>query len=243
MANATTEKKIWDLLAKDISNPYGIAGIMGNLMAESSLDSMCMTGSGKKKWKNAAEYVGAINTGSQSQDAFANDGIAFGLVQWYYHKRKSMLYEYARGKNIGSIETQIGYLVKEMSQHYKTAWNTVNAATSVTVVSDTVMLKYEKPGTTTEAAKQKRRNYAERYFNVYGMGMPEPEKEQSKEKMVTTIADKVFIRVGKGTNYSASGRVPKGSSYSWVATAENGWHAIKFGNPVLWISGEFTEVK
>ena len=43
-APSETEKQIWDLLMKKIENPYGVAGIMGNLYAESSMRTTCMTG-------------------------------------------------------------------------------------------------------------------------------------------------------------------------------------------------------
>lgn len=35
-------KKIWDVLLKFIGNPYGVAGLMGNLKAESALEPVCL---------------------------------------------------------------------------------------------------------------------------------------------------------------------------------------------------------
>ena len=38
------DKRIWNLLMEAIGNPYGVAGLMGNLMAESSMNPLCKTG-------------------------------------------------------------------------------------------------------------------------------------------------------------------------------------------------------
>ena len=37
MAESTNPKKIWEFLIEKIGNPYGVAGLMGNLYAESKL--------------------------------------------------------------------------------------------------------------------------------------------------------------------------------------------------------------
>ena len=34
---ASIEKNIWDYLIKEINNPYGVAGLMGNIYAESGM--------------------------------------------------------------------------------------------------------------------------------------------------------------------------------------------------------------
>ena len=45
---ASIEKNIWDYLIKEINNPYGVAGLMGNIYAESGMipnrvDVLCLT--------------------------------------------------------------------------------------------------------------------------------------------------------------------------------------------------------
>ena len=233
------EVKIWNLLMKGISNPYGVAAIMGNLMAESSLNPLCMTGKNKKKYDSPEQYVQLINENAICEEDFANDGIAFGLVQWAYKARKANLYRYSRGKGIQYIDTQIGFILQELPT-YKTAWNAVINATEIDIPTKEVMLRYEKPANTGESAIKKRQNYALGYFKKYAAN--EPVKVASK--MVETTADKVFVRSGPGTEYYRKERIEKkGTRYLWIATAENGWHAIKFGSDaVYWISGEYSQI-
>ena len=32
------------------------------------------------------------------------------------------------------------------------------------------------------------------------------------------------------------------SGLEWIATAQNGWHAVKIGSQVGWVSGEYSEI-
>lgn len=71
-----------------------------------------------------------------------------------------------------------------------------------------------------------------------------PTKETTKEETVTIVASapdrKVNIRVGNGTDYGRITQVADGKTYPWVATAENGWHAIVIGKRVGWVSGKYS---
>ena len=53
----------------------------------------------------------------------------------------------------------------------------------------------------------------------------------------------VNIRVGNGTDYGRITAVPDGTVFEHIATAANGWHAVKVGSQVGWVSGKFSEIK
>ena len=239
MYASSEETHIWSYLMNHIKNPYGVAGLMGNLFAESSLNPICSTGNLKKTGFNTiSEYVAAIDNGSYSLDKFANDGIAFGLAQWLYQTRKEALYKFAKyhSKNIGDLEMQLGYLVNELP-NYSTVWNTLKSAKNVKEASDIVLLKYEKPANTSDTVKNKRENYGIGYFVKYWEG------DSMKGKTVLTTIEKVNVRSGNGKQYGIISQIAnKGSRYPWVATAENGWHAITLVKSVGWVSGDFTKV-
>lgn len=246
---ATNEQKIWNLLMKGIGNPYGVAAVMGNLRAESSLNPLNMTGRNAKQWTNGSQYADAVNCGSYDQYSFAHDGIAFGLAQWLYWSRKQALHEFSKGKDIGSIEVQVAFLLQELPA-YKTVWTGIRSATNVSEASDLVMLKYEKPGTVTEAAKQKRRDFAISYFDKYyevaeSTTTPPPisDSQPIKQKQVITTASNVLVRCGNGKEFTTLGKIAdQGASYAWIASSENNWHAIKFHDRVGWVSGSFAKV-
>lgn len=166
----SNEQTIWNLLMKGIGNPYGVAGLMGNLMAESSLNPLSKTGgSADIKKLSTTEYANRVHNGTIIRDQFAHDGVAFGLVQWCFWSRKAALWDYAHDNklDIRKIKTQIGYLLVEIKK-YKAVWTTIQAAATVKEASDIVMLKYEKPANTSDAMKARRERYGEGYLAKYG---------------------------------------------------------------------------
>ena len=50
----------------------------------------------------------------------------------------------------------------------------------------------------------------------------------------------VNIRYGNGTKYAVITTVKDGTVLDWVATADNGWHAVVVGTQVGWVSGKYS---
>lgn len=142
---------------------------MGNLMAESSLNPFCKSG-GKEDIKKmpGQEYVDKVMCGHISPENFAHDGVAFGLAQWCYYSRKEALYKCIRenGLGLGTIEGQIGYMLKELPK-YKTVWKTLQNAVSVGEASDIVLLRYEKPANVSDKVKAKRALYGRTFYEKF----------------------------------------------------------------------------
>ena len=236
-----TEQVIWNLLMDTIKNPYGVAAIMGNLKAESGCRPKAWNGKNKSQWTNVDAYIADVNSGAYDAYSFAHDGIAFGIVQWLFWSRKQALRNFADGKDIGAVEVQVGYLLEEMPK-YKEVWPAVVNATDIQTPCDLVMLKYEKPGTVTEAAKEKRRKYAQEYYERFSTTQP-----PIKGRLLQTKVDRVLVRSGNGPEYSPITRInAKGTCYPVVASADNNWHAISVDlngeDRVLWVNGEFVDI-
>lgn len=66
--------------------------------------------------------------------------------------------------------------------------------------------------------------------------------EQTWAKTVVTTGS-VNIRTGNGTQYIIVGSVGKGTSFEYVATAENKWVAVVYNGNVYWISGSYVTFK
>lgn len=233
------ENLIWDLLMADIKNPFGVAGLMGNLMAESSMKETKITG---KINMTGAEYVAQIKNGDVSTETFAHDGIAYGLAQWRYWSRKESLLNFVGRANIDDVASQVRFLLWEIKT-YKEVWSTLLTAKSVREASDMVLLKYEKPANVGDSAKEKRAAYGQKYYDQF-VQHQQNQAYDTEKKYVRTTADKVVVRSGNDKGYASIGRINKvGTKYEWVATAYNGWNAIKFSpTMVAWVSGEFSEV-
>ena len=84
---AADPKVIWDFLKSQGLNDYGIAGLMGNLYAESGLKPTNLQNTFEKKLGYTdAEYTAAVD--QKLYTNFVNDSAGYGLAQWTYYSRK-----------------------------------------------------------------------------------------------------------------------------------------------------------
>lgn len=162
--NATT---IWNFLKGKGLNDYAVAGIMGNLYAESGFKPTNLQNTYETKLGYTdATYTAAVDNGSYTN--FVKDSAGYGLAQWTYWSRKQALLEYAQsvGKSIGDLTMQLDFMWKEM-QGYKTMMTTLNGATSVLEASNAVLTQYEKPADQSETVQKKRAGYGQTYYEKY----------------------------------------------------------------------------
>ena len=93
------EEKIWNFLYSKLKNPYGVAGIMGNMYAESGLKPTNLQQSYEKKLGfTDKSYTEAVDNGTYKN--FIYDKAGYGLVQWTYWSLKRELYNYCLQKNV-----------------------------------------------------------------------------------------------------------------------------------------------
>lgn len=179
MAN---EKFIWDYLSKYF-NPYAVAGIMGNLYAESGLKPTNLQGTFEKKLGYTDDtYTAAVDNGRYNN--FVKDQAGYGLAQWTYWTRKQNLLNFARSKNasIGDLEMQCEFLVKELKENYsKTCFNPLQTVKSVREASDIMLLKFERPANQSTSVQIKRASYGQKYYDQYATPQKAPMKEASIE--------------------------------------------------------------
>lgn len=181
-----SDKVIWDALLSFIGNPYGVAGLMGNLKAESALNPVCLESTYRTKLgMTSKEYTQAVDKGTYN--LFVSDNAGYGLAQWTYSEHKQGLLSYARyrGKSIGDLTMQLEYLQADLNQ-FSAVLGTLRTATSVREASDDVLLRYEKPANTSESVKKKRASYGQTYFDKYAD--PDWLKKREKPNIVITSA-------------------------------------------------------
>ena len=197
MAN---EQAVWDALYGFIKNPYGTAGLMGNLKAESGLNPVCLEATYRTKLgMTSKEYVNAVDNGTYN--LFNSDNAGFGLAQWTYEAHKAGLLSYARyrGKSIGDLTMQLEYLQIDLNQ-FSAVLGTLRTATSVREASDDVLLRYEKPANTSEAVKKKRAGYGQTYFDKYA----DPDWLKKREKP-NIVVESAKSRIGDPYVFGALG--------------------------------------
>lgn len=164
------DKKIWDYLIEKIGNPFGVAGLMGNLYAESALNPRNLQQSFERKLGMTDDsYTQAVDYGTYT--GFVRDGAGYGLAQWTYWSRKEKLLTFAKvaGKSIGDLDMQLDFLWNEL-QGYSKVLKAIREAKSVRAASDAVLTQYERPANQSESVQIKRASFGQKYFDKYASG-------------------------------------------------------------------------
>ena len=112
--------KIWKYLKAQGMTDAGVAGLMGNIYAESGLNPKSLQNSYEKRLGYTdATYTAAVDNGTYNN--FVRDSAGYGLCQWTYWTRKQALYAFckAAGASIGDLDAQLRFLMKELRERFK----------------------------------------------------------------------------------------------------------------------------
>lgn len=173
------DKYIWGYFHARIENDYGVAGLMGNLFAESALNPKNLQGSYETSLGFTDDsYTAAVDSGAYTRDQFINDSAGYGLAQWTYWSRKQGMYDFWKAggyDSIGSIYLACDYLYFELVNSYPSVLRDLKNASSIREASDTVLHDFEKPKNQSEEVELKRLGYSEGYYNTYAGSSPDPD--------------------------------------------------------------------
>ena len=168
--NANTDA-IWNYFSSRINNDYGVAGLMGNLWAESGCNPINVQNS--SGWTDEA-YTNAVNDGTYTN--FVNDSIGYGIAQWTFSTRKQALYDLKvqMGVSIGDLNMQMDYLWYELQNNYSSTLTILQNATSIRQASDEVLFHFENPSDQSEAVQLVRFGYSSEMYEHYSGTPPTP---------------------------------------------------------------------
>ena len=225
---------IWNYLKGKGLNDYAIAGLMGNLYAESSLNPRNLQNSCESRLGMTDDlYTAAVDNGTYGN--FAGDQAGYGLAQWTSSGRKQGLLNYVRSKNcsIGDLMIQLEYLWNELNG-YKSVMKVLNNASSVREASDAVLTGYERPKDQSEKVKTTRAGYGQRYFDKYASSTPDGyevaintgalnvRKEPDKDAEITAV-------VRRGETYTIIGETTDNRGYKWGKLKSGiGWISLMY---------------
>ena len=195
---------IWNFFKGKGLNDFAVAGIIGNLDAESALKPNNLQNTYEKTlgYTDAA-YTAAVDNGSYTN--FVKDCAGYGLAQWTYWSRKQALLEYARsvGKSIGDLTMQLEFMWNEM-QGYKSMMETLKNAKSILEASNAILLQYERPADQSESVQNQRAGFGQTYYDRYAGSKPTDtvtlyrvqvgayRDRKSADRQLTLIQDKGF---------------------------------------------------
>jgi hypothetical protein len=166
----TYKEYIWNYFVGKINNEYGVAGLMGNLQAESGLH--CDRVQGDIPYSSySVEYTSKVDNGSISENDFVHNGPnggGYGLAQWTYYTRKQRLYDTYKSGNyssIGSVELACDYLWWELQNSYPSVLAVLKTATDIRTPSDVVLHDFENPADQSESVEIARANLGTAIYN------------------------------------------------------------------------------
>lgn len=168
---------VWAELYNFIGNEYGVAGLMGNLQAESGIIPFRLQGDFSTNYYKSINYTNNVDSGAISRDEFIHDAQGYGLAQWTYYTRKDALYDmYINGSytSIGDVRLAVDYLIYELQNNYSYILPTLRNATSIREASDIVLHEFENPEHQEPEVEQLRELLSIAIYNEESGGTPPP---------------------------------------------------------------------
>ena len=188
---------VWAYFLGKLGNKYGVAGLMGNLEAESGMHPDRVQGDIPYS-DYSKNYTAKVDNGTISEYNFVHNGPnggGYGLAQWTYYTRKQALYNmYKSGgySSIGSIELACDYLWSEL-QGSPSILNVLMNASSIREASDKILHDFEAPADQSESVEEQRESYGQHYYDLFkdwdGTTTKKKRHIMSKLLLLATILD------------------------------------------------------
>ena len=101
-------ERIWNFLISKGLNPFGVAGLMGNLDRESGLSPINLQNTYEKILGFTDDtYTTSVDNGDYQN--FVHDKAGYGIAQWTYWSRKQNLQKYAQEKGTWKCSSNFLY--------------------------------------------------------------------------------------------------------------------------------------
>lgn len=217
----TNAEIIWKYFENKKFNPYAIAGIMGNMKAESNLlPNNLQSAYEKSLGMTDEQYTKAVDNGTYTN--FIHDSAGYGLAQWTYWSLKEDLYNLCkeRNKSISDIQCQLDCLYQQLTNNK--LLGSLNSTTSVRAASDIFLTKFERPKDQSEKVQITRANYGQEFYNQFA-GQTVRGGTESKMKYNNTNKPLICMMTNS-TCYKETGR---------MAVKGILWHSTGANNPWL----------
>ena len=170
-----SKQTIWNYLKQHTDLPeVSIAGIMGNMEAESNCESCRLQGDFSTDRSASKTYANAINTGAKSVDAASKDGQGFGLCQWTFPSRKVNMINSCRsqGKGVEDEEAQLTFMLAEMQMEFSNMWSRLLSCATIADAAGLMCREYERPAVLNITDRTK---YGQQIYNQFHGSTPAPD--------------------------------------------------------------------
>lgn len=168
---------VWAEMYNFIGNEYGVAGLMGNLQAESGIIPYRLQGDFSSNYYKSINYTNNVDSGAITRDEFISDAQGYGLAQWTYSTRKADLYDLWQSggySSIGDVRLAVAFLQYELSHSYGSVLNVLRNATSIEEASNAVLHDFENPQQQGPDVELYRAQLSTAIYNEQSGGIPWP---------------------------------------------------------------------
>lgn len=137
-----SELSIYETLRNAGLTAEGACGLMGNMMAESSMKAN-IAQRGLTKLSDE-EYTKRFDA---EPVIYRSDAVGYGLCQWTYWTRKRDLWDFAhaRGKSVGDENTQVLFCLKELREQYNGLFGFLCTTKDIYSAAERVCKEFERP--------------------------------------------------------------------------------------------------
>lgn len=202
---ASNEQRIWNYLKSKGLNNYGVAGLMGNLYAESGLNPKNLQQTYERSLGYTdASYTAAVDNGSYKN--FVRDSAGYGLAQWTFWSRKEALLVFAKAAraSIGDLDMQLNFLWKELFEGYRSVLSVLMNASSVLEASNAVLFNFERPANQDKSVQAKRASFGQVYYDKYAGKQTDEISVDDFAKLFAEMRSK--LQTNDCNSYSADAR-------------------------------------
>lgn len=231
---------LWKFFLGKLCNAYGVAGLMGNLNAESNLIAANLEMSKRTRLGHTSKsYTEAVDNGSYKN--FAADWAGYGLAQWTDSTRKKNLLTYAQQKSasIGNRKMQAEFLMSELESKFTAVLNILKNAKTVREASDAVLLRFECPADTSESVRQRRAAFGDSYYQKFAnANVVDTEESASKPPYFRTVtASLLNVRQSPTTSSAILRQLRKGAACT-IVEEKDGWGKLSDGG---WVCLDYVQ--
>ncbi len=231
---------LWKYFMEQIGNAYGVAGLLGNLNAESNLIAANLQISYRQSFKlTSIAYTESVDNGTYTR--FATDQAGYGLAQWTDKARKAALISYAKSKSasIGNRKMQAEFLMQELNGNFKAVLNILKNATNVRDASTAVLKRFECPADQGVSVQDTRASFAQGYYDKFAGSSVSSATACENGYLATVTASALNVRRGPGANYGSMQQLKKGTVCTIIEEKGN-WGKLTSGG---WVSLEYVAKK
>ncbi len=120
----------------------GACGLLGNLMAESSLVPNIA-----QRGMTSLSDEAYTTKFDKFPDSCIRDNVGYGLAQWTFWSRKQALWSFAhsRGKSVGDMDMQLDFILKELEEDYPGLLDFLCRTEDMYTAAERVCTEYERP--------------------------------------------------------------------------------------------------